>query len=99
MGVANNKQDRLTAMEVQLDNVVSGQKELKEVVKGGFERNDKKHEELMKHFTDELCRVSEQFNRQLETKAGVWVEKVMWSIGGIVGTALIGAILSLILIK
>lgn len=56
--------------------------------KKGFEANTTQHAEIM-----------EKFEKAMEKKAGKWVESVMIWVGSVIGVAIIGALMSLILIN
>jgi hypothetical protein len=58
-------------------------------------------EKSEKNFTDRFSEVNKKIQDNKDeadkTFAGKWVEKIMWSVGGIIGTTIVVAILSLIL--
>lgn len=63
--------------------------QMKQVIKqvdDGFTKNSEQHQEMMN-----------AFNRAMEQKAGKWVEKVLVGAGSVIGVALLGALLALIL--
>lgn len=60
------------------------------------EQNSAEHGEIKKslnHLADKLEEIVEKMDKKY---AGKWVEKVLWSMGGIVGTVILIAIIELV---
>lgn len=60
-------------------------------------------QEDIKHIKEDLGEIKEAVKTFMENSekkfAGKWVEKVLWGLGGIVGTVVVVAILKLVIIK
>lgn len=58
-------------------------------------------QEDIKHIKDDILEIKDvmkNFIEQADKKyAGKWVEKILWSVGGVAGTIIVGAILKQII--
>lgn len=78
----------MSELATQIAVLETQMKNIANKVDEGFKANSEEHKEMMQAFQDAI-----------DKKAGRWVEKVLIWVGGIIGAAVLTAIMSLILTK
>ena len=73
-------------LKTEIEVLKTEMKNIAKKVDEGFKLNSEEHKELVKTFQDAM-----------EKKAGKWVEKVLVGVGTLILTAIVGALMTLIL--
>jgi hypothetical protein len=77
----------------EISNIKINMAELKTDLKNIKEQNSKEHQDIMNC----LGEINDKFDELPDKFAGKWVEKVLWSIGAVLGTAILYAFIRVIL--